>query len=142
MLLWQWIAGFNDCPSRLQPVHFKLVLTPLGLDSVVRIKDTTRPLSGHAFRGHTIHSLKNRCSMTDTENVKLDVTIELGRARLDTQSYEELTSGDLVALEQAAEEPVNIYANGMPAARGVLVVVDHKFCVRVTELVAHVNALA
>lgn len=111
-------------------------LPPLGLDSVVRIKETTRPPTGKIP-----HSWKIIRSMTE-ENVNLDVTIELGRARLDTQSYEKLTAGDLLTLEQAAEEPVNVYANGILAARGTLVIVDHKFCIRVSELAAHVNALA
>ena len=78
---------------------------------------------------------------TDEAN-RLDVVIELGRARIKQSRSDDLRAGALVGLDQSADEPVSLFANDMLMARGEIVVIDNRFCVRVTELVAHVNALA
>ena len=61
------------------------------------------------------------------------------RRRIDAES---LCDGVLVPLEQSTEEPVDVYANGRLVARGEIVVLDDCFCVRVTERIEGVNAIA
>jgi flagellar motor switch protein FliN/FliY len=78
---------------------------------------------------------------TDEAN-RLDVVIELGRARIKQSQSDDLRAGALVELDQTVNEPVSLFANDVLMARGEIVVIDNRFCVRVTELVAHVNALA
>jgi len=79
---------------------------------------------------------------TSREPERLRVTIELGRTHVRASDIDGLENGSLVALDSAIDEPVNVYVEGELAARGEIVVVDHRFCVRVTESITHVNAVA
>ena len=67
---------------------------------------------------------------------ELDVTIELGRAQMDFKEATKLQPGVVVPLDKMAADPVDVLANGRLVARGEVVVIDDKFCVRVVELVA------
>jgi flagellar motor switch protein FliN/FliY len=49
---------------------------------------------------------------------------ELGRARLPLGEVVELPPGAIVDLDRDAEEPVDLYVNGLAFARGRLVVAD------------------
>ena len=67
---------------------------------------------------------------------ELDVTIELGRAQMDFEEVTKLQPGIVVRLDKLAGDPVDVLARGRLVARGEVVVIDDKFCVRVVELVA------
>ncbi len=69
-------------------------------------------------------------------SVNLQVSVELGRARMTVRQVLELQSGSVIELNRAAGEAVDIYVNGHMLARGEVVVVDDKFGVRITELIA------
>jgi flagellar motor switch protein FliN/FliY len=43
--------------------------------------------------------------------------------------------GAVVPLAEAASDPVNVFADGRLVARGDLIVLDGRFCLRVTEVV-------
>lgn len=70
--------------------------------------------------------------------VQLDLRIELGRAHLMRVDAEGLAAGSTLLLEEPANDPVDIYVNDRLVARGQLLVLNEKFCVRVTELTARV----
>ena len=72
----------------------------------------------------------------DDGQAELDVTIELGRAELSREEMLGLRAGAVVPLDKLAGEPAEVLVNGRLFARGEVVVLDDKFCVRVTELVA------
>ena len=67
---------------------------------------------------------------------ELDVTIELGRAALDVRQAARLQAGCVVPLDKLAGDPVDVVAGGRLVARGEVVAIDEKFCVRVVEIVA------
>jgi flagellar motor switch protein FliN/FliY len=46
-----------------------------------------------------------------------------------------LGPGSIVSLNRLAGEPVDLLVNGLPIARGEVVVVDEEFGLRVTEIV-------
>ena len=73
-------------------------------------------------------------------DVPLEITIELGRARLTIGELISLSEGSVVELDKLAGEPVDILANGMLVARGEVVVVNEYFSVRVTEIVSEEEA--
>jgi flagellar motor switch protein FliN len=83
----------------------------------------------------------------DTKNlsmlldVGLQVTIELGRARLKVRDVLNLSSGSVIELAKAASEPVDILVNGALLASGEVVVVDDNFAVRITKLLNRVERL-
>lgn len=52
------------------------------------------------------------------------------------EAARKLGPGSVVELRQGADDPVDIVAGGRLIARGQAIVLEGKFCVRVTELVA------
>ena len=71
-------------------------------------------------------------------DIELDVTLELGRAELTIEELLALREGSVVTLDKEAGEPIDILANGRLIARGEVIVVDDKFCVRICEVIGQV----
>jgi flagellar motor switch protein FliN/FliY len=69
-------------------------------------------------------------------DVNLLFTVELGRTQMSVKHVLELQKGSVVELDRVAGEAVDIYVNEHLMARGEVVVVDDKFGVRITELIA------
>jgi len=69
-------------------------------------------------------------------DVTLQVTVEVGRARLTIQDILQLGQGSVVELEKLAGEPLDIYVNGKHVARGEAVIVNEKFGVRLTDIIS------
>lgn len=68
-------------------------------------------------------------------DIALNVTVELGRTKLNLREVLELQHGSVVELDRLAGDPVDIFVNNRLIARGEVVVVDDKFGVRITELI-------
>jgi flagellar motor switch protein FliN/FliY len=69
-------------------------------------------------------------------DVTLQVTVEVGRARMTIQDLLQLGQGSVIELEKLAGEPLDIYINGKAVARGEAVVVNEKFGVRLTDIIS------
>jgi flagellar motor switch protein FliN/FliY len=69
-------------------------------------------------------------------DVNLLFTVELGRTQMPIKHVLELQKGSVVELDRIAGEPVDIFVNEHLMARGEVVVVDDKFGVRITDLIA------
>jgi len=69
-------------------------------------------------------------------DVNLNVTIELGRTRMLVEDVLKLGAGAVVELDKLAGDPVDIYVNDRPVARGEVLVLNDNFCVRVNEILA------
>jgi flagellar motor switch protein FliN/FliY len=69
-------------------------------------------------------------------DVALQVTVEVGRARMTIQDLLQLGQGSVVELEKLAGEPLDIYINGKAVARGEAVIVNEKFGVRLTDIIS------
>ncbi len=67
-------------------------------------------------------------------DVQLDVRVELGRSRMLVDDVLRLGSGSVVELDRPSGDPVDIFVNNGLVARGEVVVLDEKFCVRITEI--------
>jgi flagellar motor switch protein FliN/FliY len=67
-------------------------------------------------------------------DVRINVSVEVGRVEMPVRQVMELGPGAVIELERSASEPVEIYANGRCIGRGEVVVVGEQFGVRVTEL--------
>lgn len=68
-------------------------------------------------------------------DVTINVTVELGRARLSIKEILSLGEGSIIELQKLAGESVDLLVNGKLIARGEVVVIDECFGVRVTEIV-------
>jgi len=69
-------------------------------------------------------------------DVTLQVTVEVGRARMTIQDLLQLGQGSVMELEKLAGEPLDIYINGKQVARGEAVIVNEKFGVRLTDIIS------
>lgn len=67
-------------------------------------------------------------------DIKLQLTVELGRTELPIKKVLELTKGSIVTLSKAAGEPVELYANGKLIAYGEVVVIEDNFGLRITHI--------
>jgi flagellar motor switch protein FliN len=75
-------------------------------------------------------------------DISLQVTVELGRARMKIAEILGLRNGSVIELDRLAGEPADILVNGTLIARGEVVVVDEKFGVRVIEVVSRAKRIA
>jgi flagellar motor switch protein FliN/FliY len=89
--------------------------------------EITEPISSGISSNSAINMLMD---------VNLLFTVELGRTQLSVKNVLELQKGSVVELDRVAGEAVDIFVNEHLMARGEVVVVDDKFGVRITELIA------
>ena len=69
-------------------------------------------------------------------NVKMLLTVELGRTDISIRDILQLGEGSIIQLNKLAGEPVDIFINGKSVAKGEVVVIDENFGVRVTEIIS------
>ncbi|GCD89551.1 flagellar motor switch protein FliN [Nocardioides sp. LS1] len=67
--------------------------------------------------------------------VDMEVTVEIGRARMTVRELLDLSPGAVLELDRAAGSPADLLVNGRLIARGEVVVVDEDFGLRITEIV-------
>jgi len=77
-----------------------------------------------------------RHSTESPDDVGRDVHIEMGRAELQLDEANSLRPGAVVSLDKLAGDPVDILVNGRLLARGEVLVLNDRFCVRVAEILA------
>jgi len=79
-------------------------------------------------------------------DIPVEVSVEVGRAKLSIGELLKLGQGSVVELNKLAGEPLEIFVNGKLMARGEVVVVNEKFAIKLmdiinpTERVKQINA--
>lgn len=74
-------------------------------------------------------------------DIKLKLTVELGRTELPIKKVLELTRGSVIELDKVAGEPVELFANGKLIAKGEVVVIEDNFGLRIVSIVSPDNRL-
>lgn len=74
-------------------------------------------------------------------DVKLKLTVELGRTELPIKKVLELTRGSVIELDKVAGEPVELLANGKLIAKGEVVVIEDNFGLRITSIISPENRM-
>ncbi|MFN3740631.1 MAG: flagellar motor switch protein FliN [Thermodesulfovibrionales bacterium] len=69
-------------------------------------------------------------------DIPLEITVELGRARMLIRDLLQLGQGSILELDKMAGEPLEILVNNRLVARGEVVVVNDKFGIRLTEVIS------
>ncbi|WP_097025904.1 flagellar motor switch phosphatase FliY [Clostridium peptidivorans] len=93
---------------------------------------TFQPLQEQTRRGGALP--KNIDLIMD---VPLEVSVVLGRTKMNIRDILNLATGSLVELDKLAEEPVEVLVNGKRVAYGEVVVIDENFGVRITSIVSN-----
>jgi flagellar motor switch protein FliN/FliY len=75
-------------------------------------------------------------------DIPMEISVELGRVRLQIKDVVDLGSGSIVEIEKAAGDPVDVLVNGRLVARGEVVVIEDNFGVRITEILSPAERLA
>ena len=73
-------------------------------------------------------------TLDDLKNVRLTLTADLGEASITVRGILELKQGSVVPLNKLAGEMTDLYINGVPLARGEVVVIADTLHVRVAEI--------
>ena len=74
-------------------------------------------------------------SLDRLRDVPVELAVEIGRTRMTVGAALALGPGSIVTLDRLAGEPVDLLVNGLPIARGEVVVIDEEFGLRITEVV-------
>ena len=69
-------------------------------------------------------------------DIKLKLTVELGRTEMPIKKVLELARGSVIELDKIAGEPVELYANGKLIANGEVVVIEDNFGLRITSILS------
>ena len=69
-------------------------------------------------------------------DVPLEITVQLGKARMPIRQLLQLAGGSIIELEKASGERLDVLINGKPIARGEAVVVNDRFGVRLTDIIS------
>ena len=67
-------------------------------------------------------------------DVKLDITVELGKTNLPLKEVLQLTEKSIIKLDRLAGESVDLLVNGRLIAKGEVVVIGSNFGIKVTEI--------
>jgi len=74
-------------------------------------------------------------------DIPLEITVELGRTRIQIQELLSLGPGSTVSLSKLEGEPVDILANDKLIARGEVVLQNKKYGIRITEITSRMNRI-
>lgn len=69
-------------------------------------------------------------------DIPLEVSVELGRAKILISDLLQLGQGSVIELTKLAGEPLEILINQKLVARGEVVVINEKFGVRLTDIIS------
>lgn len=84
----------------------------------------------------TVRPIDSVADLRRLSAVPVDLTVEIGHARMSVGETLELREGSVVTLDRMAGEPVDLLVNGTPIARGEVVVIDEQFGLRLTTVLA------
>jgi len=69
-------------------------------------------------------------------DVPVDVSLRVGSTSISIRDLVSLVEGSVIALDQDAEQAMDVLVNGTLIAHGEIVVVDNRFGVRLTDVVS------
>jgi flagellar motor switch protein FliN/FliY len=69
-------------------------------------------------------------------DIPLEISVELGRAKVLISDLLQLGQGSVVELNKLAGEPLEVLVNQRLVARGEVVVINEKFGVRLTDIIS------
>jgi flagellar motor switch protein FliN/FliY len=103
-------------------------------------------MTAQGAHGHTFEEVKaaaapsQHLNLEDLRKVRLNVTVELGNARMLVREILELKQGSVVPLSKLAGEMADILCNDLPFAKGEIVVIGDSLHVRIAEITGATDA--
>jgi flagellar motor switch protein FliN len=84
---------------------------------------------------------KGQQPVATLDKVSVDVSVVLGRSRMPIHQLLRMGRGAVIELESGEEDEVEILANDLPVARGLVVVQGNRIAVEIRELIKRPNGL-
>ncbi|WP_186429868.1 flagellar motor switch phosphatase FliY [Clostridium sp. BSD9I1] len=126
-------GNYNTYQENLYTEPYNSEAAMMSYEKPVEVQQATfKPLQEQARRGTALP--KNIDLIMD---VPLEVSVVLGRTKMNIRDILNLATGSLVELDKLAEEPVEVLVNGKRVAYGEVVVIDENFGVRITSIVSN-----
>lgn len=99
-------------------------------------KDHSKHASEHTFEEivPSAEAATGRLEIGDLNNVKLTITADLGTCSMLVRDVLDLKRGSVIQLSKLAGEMTEIQVNGLPLARGEVVVIGDALHVRIGEI--------
>lgn len=117
-------------------------------DNIDPASGAQRPDMQGGVRPATFSSLDEsgggQASQRDIElvlDVPVQVTVQLGRTRMEIRNLLGLAYGSVLGLDNAAGEPLDVLVNGCLVAQGEVVIVNDRYGVRLTDIVTPAERL-
>lgn len=114
-------------PDALEPQRFN-TLNPE--ETAELLQENQQPQPGRSSLGNLGRELEF------LYDVPLQVSVEVGRARILLKDLLQMGEGYVVELDKLAGEPLDLYVNARLVARGEAVRVGDKFGIKLTEVVS------
>ena len=80
--------------------------------------------------------LKDAPNLDFVLDIPLEISVELGRAKMLISDLLQLGQGSVIELNKLSGEPVEIFVNQKLIARGEVVVVNDKFGIKMTDILS------
>lgn len=78
-------------------------------------------------------------SWRDFLDLRLQLSVEIGRTRMKTREILELAPSSVVKLSRSTGEGVEIFADNRPLVRGEIVAIEDRTGVRINEIIVEEN---
>ena len=114
-------------------------LDPQSADSQIKSeksKSKTNDTSPEVSGSQEKSGIRSSIHLDFILDVPIEVTVELGRAKLLVNELLKLGQGSVIELSKLAGETLDVLANQKLVARGEVVVVNDKYGVRLTEVIS------
>lgn len=110
-------------------------ISPEAIESMSKDAVTVQPVQFTSFDNHPSNKSDNG-NIDLLMDIKLKLSVELGRTELPIKRVLELTRGSIIELDKVAGEPVELYANDKLIAKGEVVVIEDNFGLRITSIIS------
>lgn len=78
-------------------------------------------------------------SWRDFLDLRLNLSVEIGRTKMKTRELLELAPSSIVKLSRSTGEGVEIFADNRPLVRGEIVAIEDRTGVRINEIITQEN---
>jgi len=112
-----------------------------GVAGKTREPVTVRPVEFASFDNQPHIFGEENKNLALVMDVRLNLTVELGKTDMSIKDVLELTRGSVIELERVAGEPVDLMANGKLIAKGEVVVIEDNFGLRITSIISPADRL-
>lgn len=106
------------------------------MDEDNQVKEEVDLKASSLKEGKTLNNHPEASNLDFIFDIPLEVSVELGRAKMLISDLLQLGQGSVIELNKLAGEPLDILVNQRLVARGEVVVVNEKFGVRLTDIIS------